>query len=122
MRATVDWSYQLLEPDERIGVRPLGGRSPATSTLEAADAVVSDDAIDELEVLDALASLVAKSMLVAEDGSWRHDPLLDARDAPACSPATSSTSAMTLIDGVAVTPCISPTIAESFALGITGRG
>lgn len=60
LRATMDWSYLLLLPQEQQALRELSvfrGRF----TLEAASAVLSDPEADEL-----IAALVAKSLLVAE--------------------------------------------------------
>ena len=66
LRATIDWSYQLLaEPEQRLLARLAvfaGG-----ATLEAAEAVCSGDGIDPDAVFDLLASLVARSLLVAEE-------------------------------------------------------
>jgi non-specific serine/threonine protein kinase len=67
LRATVDWSYDLLESKEqqlfhRISVF-AGGLS-----LEAAEAVCSGDGIGEEEILDLLAHLVDKSLLTPEEG------------------------------------------------------
>jgi predicted ATPase/class 3 adenylate cyclase len=63
LRAAIDWSYALLEPTEqRVFARLsvfLGG-----FTLDAAEAVAGLD--EDVDALDAIASLVAKSMLVAE--------------------------------------------------------
>jgi predicted ATPase/class 3 adenylate cyclase len=67
LRATVDWSYQLLAPHERTVFDRLGIFS-GSFDAEAASAVVSDDHIDAWQVRDIVADLVAKSMLVAEDG------------------------------------------------------
>ena len=68
LRATVDWSYSLLDERDRIVFDRLGvfvgGFDPA-----AARAVVIGDGIEVWDVLDALASLVGKSMLVADDGA-----------------------------------------------------
>jgi len=65
MRALIDWSYELLSDDERRLFRKLsifaGG-----FTLESAGAVCSDEAIDEIVVLDLLSSLVDKSLVQAE--------------------------------------------------------
>jgi predicted ATPase/class 3 adenylate cyclase len=67
LRATLDWSYSLLDDTEcrvfdRISVFAGG------FTAEAAVAVVADG-IGSWEVLDALARLTAKSMLVADAAS-----------------------------------------------------
>jgi tetratricopeptide (TPR) repeat protein len=66
LRATVDWSYSLLSSSEqrvfdRIGVF-AGGFDSA-----AAESVVADDAIEAWDVMDALSSLVTKSMLSADE-------------------------------------------------------
>ena len=67
LRATVDWSYQLLSSDERTVFDRLG-IFMGSFDADAASAVVSDDSIDAWQVREAVAGLVSKSMLVAEDG------------------------------------------------------
>lgn len=66
LRATMDWSYSLLSEQERILFRRLsifaGG-----FTLEAAEAICSDEAITAGEILDVLARLVDKSLVVVEE-------------------------------------------------------
>jgi predicted ATPase len=66
LRATIDWSYQLLtEPEQRLLARLAvfaGG-----CTLEAAETVCSGDGIDPDTVFDLLASLVARSLVVAAE-------------------------------------------------------
>ena len=67
LRATVEWSYQLLEPVERTVFDRLGvfaGSFEATGVV----AVACHDDLDRWQAVDAVASLVAKSMLAAEDG------------------------------------------------------
>ena len=71
LRATLDWSYELLTEAERRLLRHLA-IFPAGFTLEAATAVVSDA---ESSVVPGISSLVSKS-LVMLDGSgtaqrWR---------------------------------------------------
>ncbi len=65
MRALVDWSYDLLSENERTLFRKLGIFAGGF-TLESASAVCSDGEIDEIAVLDLLASLVDKSLVHAE--------------------------------------------------------
>jgi tetratricopeptide (TPR) repeat protein len=65
LRATIDWSYQLLSAEEgrllqRVSVFAGG------FTLEAVEAVCSGDGVPVSHVLDLLAGLVSKSMVVAE--------------------------------------------------------
>jgi predicted ATPase len=66
LRATIDWSYQLLaEPEQRLLARLTvfaGG-----CTLEAAETVCGGDGIDPDTVFELLASLVARSLVVTEE-------------------------------------------------------
>ena len=68
LRGTIDWSYDLLtEPEQRLFNRLsvfVGGFS-----MEAAEQVCSEGAIDQLDVVDLVASLVDKSMVLANDTS-----------------------------------------------------
>src|SRR5688572_5777878 len=65
LRATIEWSYDLLSEQERILFRRLavfiGGW-----TLEAAETVCSGSGIDSSSVLDLLGQLVDKSLVVVE--------------------------------------------------------
>lgn len=76
LRATLDWSFDLLAEQERVLLRRLaifaGG-----FTLEAASAVASDAAIDEFAVIDLLSQLVARSLVVAENTSGARYWLLE---------------------------------------------
>ena len=62
LRATLDWSYALLDDEERLVFRRLavfvGGW-----TLRAAEAVCGDDALPTDNVADVLERLVAKSLV-----------------------------------------------------------
>ena len=68
--ATVDWSYQLLTDPEKLVFERLAVFRSGFS-LEAAEAVVSGDGVDELDVFDLLASLVDKSMIQGGSESGR---------------------------------------------------
>jgi predicted ATPase/DNA-binding SARP family transcriptional activator/DNA-binding CsgD family transcriptional regulator len=77
LRATLDWSYELLSEPER---RLFGRLSVFAGgwTLEAAEAVGAGEGIEEGEVLDHLSRLVNTSMVVievAEDGGLRYGML-----------------------------------------------
>jgi predicted ATPase/class 3 adenylate cyclase len=67
LHATVDWSYQLLDANERLVFDRLGVFSGSFDT-DAVLAVVADDDLPEWAAIDAIASLVAKSMLSVEPG------------------------------------------------------
>ncbi len=65
LRAMIDWSYNLLTESERTLSRRLsifaGG-----CTLEAAEVVCSEEGLEAGRILDGLASLAAKSMILAD--------------------------------------------------------
>jgi len=65
LRQTVDWSYDLLAPRERLILDRLGVFAGGF-TLDAAEAVVGGDGVDVSEVLDGVAQLVDKSLVVAD--------------------------------------------------------
>ena len=66
LRATIDWSFQLLaEPEQRVLCRlaVFAGGAP----LAAAESVCGGEGIDPDTVFELLANLVARSLLVAEE-------------------------------------------------------
>lgn len=65
LRATLDWSYELLCENEQAVLRRLGV-FPSVFGLEAITAVVSDGESDRARVLDAVCGLSEKSLLEAE--------------------------------------------------------
>jgi predicted ATPase/class 3 adenylate cyclase len=65
LRALIDWSHDLLDERERELFRRLGIFVNGF-TLEGAVAVGSGAELDELDVFDVLASLVDKSLVLAE--------------------------------------------------------
>src|SRR5216683_705443 len=67
MRATLDWSYELLSESERVVLRRLGVFIGAF-TLDAASAVAASVDIPASEVTDAVADLVGKSLLSTDVG------------------------------------------------------
>jgi predicted ATPase/class 3 adenylate cyclase/DNA-binding CsgD family transcriptional regulator len=74
LRALVDWSYDLLSDREQVVFNRLGVFAGGW-TLEAAEAVCADGEVGGEEVLDLLARLVDKSLVVGEaggDGTGRH--------------------------------------------------
>jgi predicted ATPase/class 3 adenylate cyclase/DNA-binding CsgD family transcriptional regulator len=73
LRALIDWSYDLLNPAEQIVLGRLSVFAGGW-TLEAAEAVTSADDSGQWQVLDHLAALVGKSLVLAEEtqGSTRY--------------------------------------------------
>ena len=65
LRATLDWSYELLSEPERLVLQRLAVFAGIFS-LEAASAVVADPAIPSEDVLGCLSNLVSKSLVVME--------------------------------------------------------
>jgi non-specific serine/threonine protein kinase len=63
LRATMDWSYDLLTGDERILFRRLAVFA-GSWTFEAAEAVAGQDRLAPNKVLDGLTHLVDKSLVV----------------------------------------------------------
>jgi non-specific serine/threonine protein kinase len=66
LRDTIDWSYDLLDPNERLLLHRLSVFAGELS-LDAAEAVCAGDGIPQGDVLDLLSSLVDKSLVVVED-------------------------------------------------------
>jgi predicted ATPase/DNA-binding winged helix-turn-helix (wHTH) protein len=64
LRATLDWSYELLAEPERVILRRLAVFAGAFS-LEGASAVVASPEITSSEVVGGLSNLVAKSLVAA---------------------------------------------------------
>jgi predicted ATPase/DNA-binding winged helix-turn-helix (wHTH) protein len=67
LRATLDWSYELLPEPERLVLRRLSVFATGFA-LEAARAVAASAEIAASEVDDAMANLVAKSLVTADVG------------------------------------------------------
>jgi predicted ATPase/class 3 adenylate cyclase/DNA-binding CsgD family transcriptional regulator len=76
LRALIDWSYELLTPDERTVAERFSVFAGGW-TLESAEAVAIGGGIEEWQVLDLLAALVDKSLVQVEEnrGSFRYRQL-----------------------------------------------
>jgi predicted ATPase len=74
LRATLDWSYELLPEAERCLLRRLGIFTSGF-TLEAANALMSDKDYAVSTVLEQISNLVSKSLVTtdgrAPTGRWR---------------------------------------------------
>jgi tetratricopeptide (TPR) repeat protein len=68
LRATLDWSHELLSEAERALFRRLSVFAGGWF-LEAAEEVCSGEGIEQEDVLDLLSKLVEKSLVVAEPSS-----------------------------------------------------
>ena len=67
LQATIDWSYDLLEEEERALFRRCGVFADGFS-LDGAVAVCCGAPLDSAEVMDLLGSLIDKSLVVADFG------------------------------------------------------
>ena len=77
MTAMIDWSYDLLNAREQKFFESLSVFAGGC-TLDAAMAVCATDGEDDIDVIDLIASLVTKSLLVAElTGSEQRYRLLE---------------------------------------------
>jgi predicted ATPase/transcriptional regulator with XRE-family HTH domain len=78
LRASVDWSYDLLSDAERVLFRHLG-IFVGGFTLDAVEAVCAEE--NQSEVLDLLSQLVSKSLVISEQrGTSRYRLLETIRD------------------------------------------
>ncbi len=68
LRAAVDWSYEFLTPQEQALFNRLSVFAGGL-TLEAAETVCSGGGVEEGQVLDLLARLADKSLIVPEEGA-----------------------------------------------------
>ena len=66
IEATLDWSFNLLSRDERLLLRRLSVFSGGF-ILRSAEDVCSGDGLDRADVLEIIASLVSKSLVLTED-------------------------------------------------------
>jgi predicted ATPase/class 3 adenylate cyclase/DNA-binding CsgD family transcriptional regulator/Flp pilus assembly protein TadD len=73
LRALIDWSYDLLNADERLVLDRLSVFAGGWG-LEAAETVASGRGIDDWQVVDVLTALVGKSLVQADeaDGTSRY--------------------------------------------------
>ncbi len=67
LRATLDWSYELLSEADRIVLRRLSIFA-GSFTLEAAGTVAASAELAALDVINAVANLVVKSLVIANAG------------------------------------------------------
>ena len=74
LRATMDWSHDLLTPTERIVLRRLAVFR-GDFTIEAALAVVGDADLSDLDIVESIADLDFKTLIATDIGSdvtWHH--------------------------------------------------
>jgi predicted ATPase/DNA-binding winged helix-turn-helix (wHTH) protein len=74
LRATMDWSHDLLTPAEQVVLRRLSVFR-GDFTIEAATSVAGDDALSDLDVIEIVADLGGKSLLATDisgEVTWHH--------------------------------------------------
>ena len=81
LRATLDWSYNMLGDTEKVMLQRLSVFAGPAS-MEAVEAVCAGDPIDDWDVLDLLTGLVDKSLVLAEEweGGYRYRMLQSVRE------------------------------------------
>lgn len=82
LQAAIDWSHELLSDPERVAFRRLSVFASDFS-LEAAERICAGDPVEDFEVVDLLAVLVDKSMVMpvrGHDGSARYGYLESMRE------------------------------------------
>ncbi|MFI4929153.1 MAG: ATP-binding protein [Burkholderiales bacterium] len=102
LRATMDWSHGLLSDAQRVVFRRLGVFSGGF-TIELAQALCVDDELDEWVVLEQLAILVEKSLVMADAGEPVRYRLLESARAFALEQLTAAGETATLMQRHAVT-------------------
>jgi len=70
LSATLQWSHELLEPDERMLFRRLAVFAGGFE-LDTVECVCADDQLEGPDIADVLARLVEKSLVATEDGASR---------------------------------------------------
>jgi len=80
LRATLDWSYDLLSEHERLVLRRLSVFT-GIFTLDAARSVAADDDVDGAQIVASVVSLVTKSLIAVSAGDTT-TPLSAARHHP----------------------------------------
>jgi predicted ATPase/DNA-binding winged helix-turn-helix (wHTH) protein len=89
LRATMDWSHGLLTDAQRVVFRRLGVFSGGF-TMELAQALCVDDEQDEWVVLEQLATLVEKSLVMADAGEPVRYRMLESALRPVRTPAAAA--------------------------------
>ncbi|HUR49848.1 MAG TPA: adenylate/guanylate cyclase domain-containing protein [Acidimicrobiales bacterium] len=83
MRAAIDWSHELLQPEESVLFRRLGVFSGGW-TLEAAESVCAAPPLAAAQVMDVLTGLVDKSLVVMDGGPSTRYRMLESIRVYAC--------------------------------------
>jgi predicted ATPase len=77
LRATLDWSYELLPEPERVVLRRLAVFA-GSFTLAAASAVAASEPIGASDVVDCVAKLITKSLVATDaNGASPHHRMLE---------------------------------------------
>jgi predicted ATPase/class 3 adenylate cyclase len=79
LRALIDWSHELLSESERLLFARLSVFAGGF-TLDAAEAVTADARLDASQILDTLAQLVDKSLVVLDGSTARYRMLETMRE------------------------------------------
>ena len=106
LRASLEWSHELLSEPERVLFRRLAVFSGGWS-IEAAEAICAGDGLPTDDILRLLGQLLDKSLVVASD------PHGSARPARSCAPGACMTYAC--LNSSGTRPCVSRSARSSHA-------
>lgn len=76
LRATIEWSHELLDRRQQCVMRRLGV-FPAEFTLDAAGAVCAAEGLDKWEAQEAVEHLLARSLLAGDDSQPRRYRMME---------------------------------------------
>lgn len=94
LQAAMDWSYQLLDPAQRRALQRLAV-CPGTFGLELASQLIADEKAETWDAIDALADLVDRSLVSADEGDPPRYRLLETPRAYALDRLTEAGEAQT---------------------------
>ena len=120
LRAALEWSHGLLSEPEQVVFRRLGVFAGGF-TLESAQRVAEDEAVDMWDVLEHLGTLVDKSLVLAEGESVPRYRMLETTRLFALEQlgAAGETEAMLRGHAMATTTLLDGWVSEHFRRGLT---
>ncbi len=120
LRATIDWSYDLLAPPERALLQRLSVFAGGFA-LDAAEAVGAGDDVASADVLDALGHLVDKSLVAFDAQNERYRPAGDGAPVRAGAPRRIGRGSDAPATGISSSTSYSPSVRSANSLAAPGH-